>query len=500
MHVLENPYLLINLFFAQIPAVAVFFGITHLVLRKITQIKIRLMVALAYLVAPMLILALSGWSIRAEKYSEGIKLLVPLILSALFCGGLYYQEWRRQRNKTTSFDSLNTSPQGASAQLHIETLASPPNSASVQREVSEPSSMEQRTQTAISPARLDVPELQDEKVDLQLPKNPSKTAINPHVVYWGVLGIVILSVALLAIFNGEPNYIAEDDGGYVYKETTEAAANKPLMLFRYAGIHNGKHQVYWSGKHGEIDFALECASPCKAIKKIYYINGYSILAGRTTQLRGRFDKKELLPADNDSVEARVMKDAINGRLKVHPLSAVTLQYNSVEIEPGMAGVPIRPVFSEDGISFEYLGPKPEAQATTPELKIAAAHPDWLTVLKTDQFKYWRDSVISDGKELMLSEDADYVIRRLTEFKEWRERQKQSDTRERLTTEELEYYSFARDLEKTHPDWREIMDSRDFHYWRDYVIFEGPSLKLSKDAKYISSRLTKFKEWREKQSK
>ena len=35
-----------------------------------------------------------------------------------------------------------------------------------------------------------------------------------------------------------------------------------------------------------------------------------------------------------------------------------------------------------------------------------------------QFAIWRDNVIADGKELMESENAAFISRKLTEFKDW----------------------------------------------------------------------------------
>jgi len=53
-------------------------------------------------------------------------------------------------------------------------------------------------------------------------------------------------------------------------------------------------------------------------------------------------------------------------------------------------------------------------------KLAAAHPDWETVIRTSEFRYWRDNVISDGKNLMESEDAAFISLRLWQFKQWRQ--------------------------------------------------------------------------------
>lgn len=50
--------------------------------------------------------------------------------------------------------------------------------------------------------------------------------------------------------------------------------------------------------------------------------------------------------------------------------------------------------------------------------LGAAHPDWQDVIKTPQFALWRDNVIADGNELMSSENAQFISRKLTEFKDW----------------------------------------------------------------------------------
>lgn len=50
--------------------------------------------------------------------------------------------------------------------------------------------------------------------------------------------------------------------------------------------------------------------------------------------------------------------------------------------------------------------------------LGAAHPDWQDVIKTPQFALWRDNVIPDGKELMESENAQFISLKLTQFKDW----------------------------------------------------------------------------------
>ena len=64
----------------------------------------------------------------------------------------------------------------------------------------------------------------------------------------------------------------------------------------------------------------------------------------------------------------------------------------------------------------------EEPTSTEIMKLTAAHPDWLDIIKTEQFKYWRDIVIDDGKALMESENADFIAWHLTQFKAWRRNQ------------------------------------------------------------------------------
>jgi hypothetical protein len=54
--------------------------------------------------------------------------------------------------------------------------------------------------------------------------------------------------------------------------------------------------------------------------------------------------------------------------------------------------------------------------------LTVAHPDWLEIAKSSDFQFWRDNVISDGKALIDSEDAEYISRRLSQFKKWKKAQ------------------------------------------------------------------------------
>lgn len=50
--------------------------------------------------------------------------------------------------------------------------------------------------------------------------------------------------------------------------------------------------------------------------------------------------------------------------------------------------------------------------------LGSVHPDWEQVIRTPQFALWRDNVIQDGQALMESESAQFISRKLTEFKDW----------------------------------------------------------------------------------
>jgi hypothetical protein len=73
----------------------------------------------------------------------------------------------------------------------------------------------------------------------------------------------------------------------------------------------------------------------------------------------------------------------------------------------------------DKIVTEKLTAFQHQQERAMEVKVlGSAHPDWEQVIKTPQFAIWRDNVIADGKELMESENAAFISRKLTEFKDW----------------------------------------------------------------------------------
>lgn len=433
LHILQSPGLMASMFAEHLPAVAIFFGITHLVLRKCIKVEIRSWLVLAYIVLPILVLTLSAWNIRVKGRGDGVMLLGPLVLSMLSCCGLYYQEWRRLRNRSLK-----------QATTHVP---------------------------AIDLRNAQQPELAADS------SNKGGALVNwaPPGFGLAIAGAAVLWVlgwpAISSIWN-KPNYIIEDAGEYGYKQLDERATGQSVRVFRYAGVHNGKHQVYEQDGTGSIESAYECAAPCKAIKSLSYfrVSNYASQQGsyRKPFESGGFFKVRFIAADGDSAEVKVMEDALNGHLKVQPLSLVALRLYRVSIEAGMEGVPIRPVFSEEGIAFAYMAEAPAAKASTlpaatqltaeerlnssklkteedvakrkAELKkltveqqaqgltldedreiqkLTAAHPDWLQLIGLPEFAYWRDNVITDGKKLMSSNDSDYLARRLSDFKQWR---------------------------------------------------------------------------------
>lgn len=438
LYILQNPRLMASMFAGQIPAVVIFFGIAHLVLRKYIKVEIRSWLALTYMALTIFILTLLAWDIRVKGHGAGLMLLGPLVLSIVSCCGLYYHEWKRQRD--------NASKAGTKGQPQSDLRAE---------------------------SNLNI------SADVMLNSNspvPDKSRNRRARENWAsvLLGLAMVCVAALWVgwpwissVWGKPNYIAEDVGGYVYKESDSGAANQSMRVFRYAGVHNGKHQVYEQDRSGSIERAYECAEPCKAIKNLSYWP-VSDTKRRTIFNSGGWFLSSFIEADVDFVEARVMEDAINGHLKVQPLSLATLRLYRVSIESGMEGVPIRPVFSEEGIAFAYMAKAPAPKASTLPAatqpiaeerpsgsklnteedvakrktdlekfivqqraqglpldeeraiqKLTAAHPDWLELMSLPEFSYWLDNVITDREKLMASHDSDYIALRLSAFKQWR---------------------------------------------------------------------------------
>lgn len=351
IYLLENPYLLSSMFAGQLPAVSVFFGFSYFLLRRITKIKTRSAPTFAYFVLPALLLAVAAWDVRAKNYGAEIKLLGPLVLSAISCAALYYHEWKRQSTESTLIQASQL--EAVKPEDDIESTAAQIVRRRPQAETAIPNIENAAVEIKTTESGLNV---QAEQKNTE----SSTSWFHQRTLRWDLTLPTVLLVAfvlwVLSISSlwHKPNYIVEDNGAYGYQETKEGAANKPLKLYRYAGIHNDKHQAYVA-RHGAIVEALECTVPCKAIKVMHYFSTSNSLAGFGTLISTRF-----IPADPHSVESQVMKDAIDGHLEVHGLDAATLKNHRVQIEKGMEGVPIRPVFSErpflsgDSISFEYM--------------------------------------------------------------------------------------------------------------------------------------------------
>ena len=107
-----------------------------------------------------------------------------------------------------------------------------------------------------------------------------------------------------------------------------------------------------------------------------------------------------------------------------PELAEILREDLKDMGPGEAAAPAAagPTFTAedvDKIVTEKLTAFQHQQERAMEVKVlGSAHPDWEQVIKTPQFAIWRDNVIKDGKELMESENAAFISRKLTEFKDW----------------------------------------------------------------------------------
>ncbi len=103
-------------------------------------------------------------------------------------------------------------------------------------------------------------------------------------------------------------YVVADGGEYGYEQGVSQSdmdngkmANS-LMMFRYAGEHDGKHQVY--SKDALAITVIECSDPCEFMKVMTF-------AGTV------FIRKELVRATEGTIGWGVMTDAINGFLQVH---------------------------------------------------------------------------------------------------------------------------------------------------------------------------------------
>jgi len=498
LYILQNPRLMASMFAGQIPAVVIFFGIAHLVLRKYIKVEIRSWLALTYMALTIFILTLLAWDIRVKGHGAGLMLLGPLVLSIVSCCGLYYHEWKRQRD--------NASNAGTKGQLQSDLRA--------------------ESNLSIS-------------ADVMLNSNspvPNKSRNRRARDNWAsvLVGLAMVCVAALwvgwpgisSIWN-KPNYIIEDAGEYGYKQLDNRAADQSVRVFRYAGVHNGKHQVYEQDSNGNIKFAYECAAPCKAIKTLTYFAG------------GYFLGASFIAADADSAEARVMEDAINGYLKVQPSNSAALKFYRVHIETGMNGVPIRPVFSEEGIAFQYMA---EAPADKPAALPVATQPiaeerpnsSKLNTEESDRGRIRSYRNPFDTEEAQAIRDRAYGPRTKNKdafaymaeapapkagalpaatqpIAEERPNSSKLNTEEDVAKRKADLENFIvqqraqgltldeeraiQKLTAAHSDWLKLMSSPEFSYWLDNVITDREKLMASNDSDYIALRLSAFKQWR-----
>jgi len=87
-----------------------------------------------------------------------------------------------------------------------------------------------------------------------------------------------------------------------------------------------------------------------------------------------------------------------------------------------AAAPDAPTFTADDVDrivTDKLTTFQHQQERAMEVKVlGSVHPDWEQIIRTPQFALWRDNVIEDGKALMESENAAFISRKLSEFKDW----------------------------------------------------------------------------------
>lgn len=111
------------------------------------------------------------------------------------------------------------------------------------------------------------------------------------------------------------NYEFRDGMDYGYKRALSAdqvaagQATASLVMFRYAGERDGKHQVHSSD--GNVFTALECERPCRVIKVLSFVDA--------DYLRDnvRVERLEYQPG---TIAASVMDDAFAGRLNQYGMS------------------------------------------------------------------------------------------------------------------------------------------------------------------------------------
>lgn len=145
------------------------------------------------------------------------------------------------------------------------------------------------------------------------------------------------------------------------------------------------------------------------------------LGGRIGQLMQQVEKLKDQP--RTAAEQRSFDLKLEKLGQTFPELAEILREDlkSISVAP-VAEQPAQQTFTAedvDRIVSEKLGTFKVQQERALEVKVlGSVHPDWEQVIRTPQFALWRDNVIADGKELMESENAAYISRKLTEFKDW----------------------------------------------------------------------------------
>ena len=469
IYILQNPNLLMNTFAGQLPAVALFFGLAHLVLRKFITIEIRPWVALGYIVAPTFVLALLGWDIRAEKYGDGIKLLVPLVLSALFCGGLYYQEWKRQISKKLASPQVPSN--GKTADIRPQSRM-PNEPLPVQSQAVAPAA------THVGPAPVDedaiytaiAQELETGSTDKGIwirvfaECDGDENQTKARYIKERAERLITAERARLEqvwgderirghrILEGTPVVpVEQSDQSTLNKSEPVAEAVQPGVSarenYRYSGVSARENYRY---------FAIVGAFAVLLLMGVF-LSGRDSSApttglGASPQPSKPPAAKNLIPEEEERllvIDQELLKNYKPGKPGYRSLGDLCFYSNECSgslacningrcFDPAKEtweGKKQNPASSKAGKNVaskaaSVASPPSVQTPTSPadkaltkedieEKKLTAAHPDWRTIIKTQEFQYWRDSVISDGQALMKSEDVAFISRRLSEFKKWR---------------------------------------------------------------------------------
>ena len=147
------------------------------------------------------------------------------------------------------------------------------------------------------------------------------------------------------------------------------------------------------------------------------------LGGRIGQLMQQVDKLKEQP--RTASEQRSFNLKLEKLTKTFPELAEILKEDLQEIGGGSSNAPAQPQVQTftaedvDKIVTSKLQTFKVQQERALEVRVlGSAHPDWEQTIRTPQFALWRDNVIADGKDLMESENAQFISRKLTEFKDW----------------------------------------------------------------------------------